>query len=149
MFLLLQGEKKKAIREVSKLIHRHPDQGTVWLTLATLLLRLHEHHTLTSAAAKCAQVAMKLGRNNMDVTKVLCLVSMISYLISDYNSALKYAQKAIHCYPDITEGWSALICTLSTLEKKKIGKNMNVNKVIDVHHKLNCSSALSKWFKQF
>lgn len=91
---------------------------------------------------------MKLGRNNMDVTKVLCLVSLISYLICDYNNALKYAQKAIHCYPDIAEGWSALICTLLTLEKKKLGKNVIVNIMIDVRNKLNCSTVLSEWFKK-
>lgn len=63
-------------REISKLIHRHPDQGCLWITLSTVLIRSGEGKKpdaikLFPAAAKCALIAMKLGQTHMDVTKVI------------------------------------------------------------------------------
>lgn len=57
--------------ELSKLIHRHPNYASLWLSLSILLVRLHKERPQSiPAAAKCAQLAVKLGRTNMDVTKV-------------------------------------------------------------------------------
>lgn len=54
----------ESIREVSKMVHRHPDQAPIWLNLTSLMVRFKK------PAVKCAQMAMKLGQNDMDVTKV-------------------------------------------------------------------------------
>ncbi|RZC41780.1 hypothetical protein BDFB_008018, partial [Asbolus verrucosus] len=67
-FYLLQGNSRKAICEVSKIVHRYPEQAGVWLTLSSLLIRLQNERSPSNAAAKCAQIAMKLGQTNMDVT---------------------------------------------------------------------------------
>lgn len=70
-FYLLMGQTKKAIREVSRLLHRHPYHASLWLSLSMLLIRLHEEIPRNYAAAQCAHIAMELGQTNMDVTNVI------------------------------------------------------------------------------
>lgn len=68
----LQGRSAEAIRALSSTVHRHPGQPSLWLALALLLLHLYSE-CKPSGAARCAQVAMALGRNMMDVSKVILL----------------------------------------------------------------------------
>lgn len=56
--------------ELSKLVHRHPGEASLWLSLSILLIRVHTERPQSYAAAKCGEIAMKLGQTNMDVTKV-------------------------------------------------------------------------------
>lgn len=67
---LLQEKYEAAVAEVSKMVHRHPDQPSVWLTLGCLLLRIHKQKMLSKAASNCIKTAMHLGKMKMDVTKV-------------------------------------------------------------------------------
>jgi hypothetical protein len=67
--LHLQGRSAEAVRALSITVHRHPGQPSLWLALALLLLHLYSEHK-SSGAARCAQVAMALGRGMMDVSKV-------------------------------------------------------------------------------
>lgn len=146
--------------ELSKIVHRHPNQGSVWLSLGTLLLYIHEHKKLSKAASNCIRNAMHLGKSTMDVTKVsdfalyvfflielsqvLCLVSLAAFLVGDNKVALKSAQKAVHCYPHVAEGWVMLISALSLYSRKpelKIFRDFVVNN-------LDCTSALVDWLKQ-
>ncbi|KAB0804312.1 hypothetical protein PPYR_01282 [Photinus pyralis] len=117
---VLQGQHETAIREVSKLIHRHPNQASLWLTLSILLIRSYSKRSQSiAAAARCAQQAVKLGRGHIDVKKVLCIASLASFIAGDHQQALKSAQKAIHCYPDVAECWAVFIQSVMVLQNKK------------------------------
>lgn len=39
-------------------------------------------------------------------------MSLASFLAGDHKRALLMAQKAVHCYPHIAEGWAVLISAL-------------------------------------
>ncbi|KAJ3638165.1 hypothetical protein MTP99_001570 [Tenebrio molitor] len=142
-FHLSQKNSKSAIREVSKIVHRHPDQAAVWLTLSSLLIRLQDERS--KAAAKCAQIAMKLGQTNMDVTKVLCLVALAFFIVGDSKNALLMAQKAVHCYPDVAEGWA--IFSAAVLSAKKLRTSL-VRDILKFAENLNSSEGLSKWLQK-
>lgn len=147
---IIQNQHNKAIRELSKLVHRHPDQGSLWLTLATVLLRLQRVRKSGSAAAKCAHRAMKLGQAKMDVTKVLCMVSLASFIIGDYKEALKSAQSALHTYPNVAESWAVFISVLLALQKEGRGKlNYHVEEKISYIEKhLSPTPALGGWLSK-
>jgi hypothetical protein len=124
-------------------VHRHPDQAAVWLTLSSLLIRLQDERS--KAAAKCAQIAMKLGQTNMDVTKVLCLVALAFFIVGDSKNALLMAQKAVHCYPDVAEGWA--IFSAAVLSAKKLRTSL-VRDILKFAENLNSSEGLSKWLQK-
>lgn len=65
-----QKKQRKAVIEISQLVHRHPANSAIWLTLSHLLLKVARHKKPSTSAAKCAEAAMKLGQNIMDVKKV-------------------------------------------------------------------------------
>jgi hypothetical protein len=65
-----QGHSSEAVRALSSMVHRHPGHPTLWLALALLLLHLYPE-CKPKAAARCAQVAMALGRSMIDVSKVI------------------------------------------------------------------------------
>jgi hypothetical protein len=67
---VLQSHSTEAIRSLSSTVHRHPGEPSLWLALALLLLHLYSE-CKPSGAARCAQVAMALGRSMMDVSKVI------------------------------------------------------------------------------
>ncbi|KAK5647507.1 hypothetical protein RI129_002399 [Pyrocoelia pectoralis] len=149
---LLQGHHQLAVREISKLIHRHPNQASLWLTLSILLIRSYNKRPQSiSAAAKCAQVAVKIGRTHVDVAKVLCVVSLASFIAGDYHQALKSAQKAVHCYPDVAECWAVLIQSVMVLHDKNSSFSCKewVQKSVK-HFKQNLESTklLTKWLDQ-
>ncbi|KAJ8909618.1 hypothetical protein NQ315_004980 [Exocentrus adspersus] len=119
---ICQGCPNKAVKEVSNLIHKYPNDPYIWLTLSILLIRsLGEKGSYV--ASKCALTAMIFGQTNMDVTKVLCLVSQASFLAGNDRHALILAQKAVHCYPNVAEGWVVLISSL--LNAKRTDYRMN------------------------
>jgi len=68
--LHLQGHSSEAVRALSSMVHRHPGHPTLWLAVALLLLHLYPE-CKPKAAARCAQVAMALGRSTIDVSKVI------------------------------------------------------------------------------
>lgn len=68
--LVLQKQQGRAVIEISKLVHRHPANSAIWLILSHLLLKVVRHKKPSLSAAKCAEAAMKLGQNIMDVKKV-------------------------------------------------------------------------------
>lgn len=142
-----QGDKEKAIKELSKLVHRHPAQASPWLTLALMLIRL-KNEKFSQAAVNCASRAMKLGRGQMDVTKVLCLVSLASISSGDLKAGLRAAQSAIHTYPDVVEAWAVLVAAL-----KKIQSGQTVNyhlrdKIVFVRDNLRPSLSLRSWLEE-
>lgn len=67
---IYQERYDEALAEVSKMVHRHPDQASVWLVLGTLLLYIRIQRKLSKAASHCIQNAMHLGKTTMNVTKV-------------------------------------------------------------------------------
>ncbi|CAH0550739.1 unnamed protein product [Brassicogethes aeneus] len=141
---LLQGDSDRASIEISKLIHRHPDQASVWYTLSVLLVRTQEKKK-AKAAAKCAIVAMRLGQTTMDVSKVLCLVSMASLTVGDVKTAKIAAQKAVHYYPNLADTWAVLASTLSCQESDGKKLTLNICKHIE---NLAPTVPLKEWTKQ-
>lgn len=49
----------------------------------------------------------------MDITKVLCIVAYACLLSKDFKEAVRSAQKAVHCYPHVSEGWVTLLAILN------------------------------------
>lgn len=85
----LKGENRKAVVELSKLIHKYPDQASVWYQLAILLLRLKDVSKY-KVAAKCAQATMNLGRNTTDVTKVKTSLAFINCNCNCNSNSCRY-----------------------------------------------------------
>lgn len=55
---------------LSRLVHKHPNIASTWLILSQLLLKLENDKHRLEAGAKCANIALKIGQTNMDVSKV-------------------------------------------------------------------------------
>ncbi|KAJ3650240.1 hypothetical protein Zmor_021938 [Zophobas morio] len=144
-FYLLKKNSKTAIRELSKIIHRHPDQASAWLTLSSLLIRLNKEKRFSKAAAKCAHIAMELGQSSMNVTKVLSLVALSFFVGGDKKSALSMAQKAIHCYPNMAENWAVFIVIL--LRTAKLPEN-RVKDVLSFARTLDTGENLTQWMQK-
>lgn len=77
--------------------------------------------------------------------QVLCLVSLSAFLMGDHKAALKSAQKAVHCFPDIAESWAVLISALSL--HSQVSKLKSLSDF--VVNNLKCTTALLEWFQQF
>lgn len=83
--------------------------------------------------------------------QVLCLVSLSSVLMGDYKEAIKNAQKAIHCYPNVSETWTVLISSLvlmrttSKQSREKLDLQLLINFVID---DLNPSTTIVEWLNK-
>lgn len=84
-----------------------------------------------------------LGFKIWYIFKALCLVSLASYLSCDYKKSLKYAQKAVHCYPDTAETWTVLICALKGTSDKTL---YNPKKISDfIIKNMKPSNVLNEW----
>ncbi|KAK4885213.1 hypothetical protein RN001_001484 [Aquatica leii] len=147
----LEGEHKKAIREVTKLIHRYPDDSSLWLILSMLLIRSYkERPQAIHAAVRCANLAVTLGRTNIEVTKMLCIVSLASFIAGDFDQALISAQKAIHCYPDAAECWVMFIASLKSIKKKDVDSRNNAYLSLLENHTIRnviLSTSLRQWLE--
>lgn len=73
---------------------------------------------------------------------MLCLVSLASYLSQDYKQAKIYAQKAVYCYPNMSETWTILLYTLTLNDKNKKKCEM-LSRFIKNH--MNPSNNLNDW----
>nr|CAH7731857.1 unnamed protein product [Callosobruchus chinensis] len=104
-FYIKEGQCERAVTEISKLVHRHPDNAPVWLTLALLLLQMKVR---LEAAARCAQTVIALEKRNVDVSKVLTIVSLSNQMLGKQKQAIIAAQKAVHCNPSISDSWKIL-----------------------------------------
>lgn len=79
VYFILKGDTTKVVKELSKLVHRHPDSSCLWLTLSGLLLKLQSvSNSYTSNAAKCALRAMNLGQSDIDMSMVIIYSIMIN-----------------------------------------------------------------------
>ncbi|XP_050293501.1 tetratricopeptide repeat protein 37 isoform X2 [Anthonomus grandis grandis] len=67
---LLQDNKRDAVCDLSKLLHKHPNIGSVWIVLSRLMLRMEKDKNRLQAGAKCARSGLKLGQKNMNVSKI-------------------------------------------------------------------------------
>lgn len=67
--------------------------------------------------------------------------------MGDNKTALKAAQKAVHCYPNIAENWAVLISVLS--KQKTSLSNIKLSVVCDfVVNNLECTSILAQWLRK-
>uniref|UniRef100_A0A6P7G2Q1 Tetratricopeptide repeat protein 37 n=1 Tax=Diabrotica virgifera virgifera TaxID=50390 RepID=A0A6P7G2Q1_DIAVI len=144
---LLRKEKPdRAVKELSKLVHRHPDNANIWLVLAITILRVKSEHKRALAAVKCCQIAFQLGQSNMDITKILGCISLGHLLAGDIKSVLVSAQKAIYCYPNLVDGWAVLLAAL-VKDKNRCSKEFVSN---IFHHVMNLNppEILINWLKK-
>ncbi|KAF5303636.1 hypothetical protein FQA39_LY09883 [Lamprigera yunnana] len=133
---LLENKGQTAVTAVSKLIHIYPDDASLWLTLSILLIRFYKvrmHTDSMDDAANCAQLAVELGRTTSEISQMLCIVSLASIMDGCFSKALIYAQKAVHCYPDVSECWAVLISSIKGLKSKsdKFQKQIYLKRAID------------------
>lgn len=62
-------------------------------------------------------------------------------MANDRKNALIYAQKAIHCYPNIEETWTVFMCSLYSL-----GNNQACKKIANfIKHQMEPSNVLNDW----
>lgn len=67
--------------------------------------------------------------------------------MGDNRTALKTAQKAVHCYPNTAENWTVL---LSALSKKTGFPALKLNEFSDfVVNNLDCTSVIIDWLRKF
>ncbi|CAH1115105.1 unnamed protein product [Psylliodes chrysocephalus] len=144
--LLRQENPALAVKELSKLVHRHPDNASVWLTLAVTVLRVKSERKRALAAVKCAQIALKIGQAKMDITKVLGYIALGYMLAGDLKNALVSAQKAVFCYPNLSDGWALLLSVLVKNEKKW-SKDF-ISDMFAYVNDLNSSELLVNWLKK-
>ncbi|XP_043287531.1 tetratricopeptide repeat protein 37 [Venturia canescens] len=121
---LVHGDIDKAIRVLSKAVHRHPDDIGSWVGLVKILLQCNSR-----AFAHCAQKAMMLGRkiSAVGVSQVAC-ISSLGDLTDEVNDAmvevqrktkdsprkgLRSVQKTIFSFPGNVESWANFIVALS------------------------------------
>ncbi|XP_018320873.1 tetratricopeptide repeat protein 37 [Agrilus planipennis] len=148
-FYFKKNEISKGIRELSKLIHRHPDQASLWLSFAILFARCKSgKKCITLAASHCAKIAVKLRETNMDIKLALCIISLLCSIAGDEKQALKAAQKAVHCYPNLSECWCVLIFTLlSNQQTTKNHKFWLKNALRSAKDLDGTSTATKEWLK--
>ncbi|XP_023026959.2 tetratricopeptide repeat protein 37 [Leptinotarsa decemlineata] len=144
--LLLQSSNSAAVSEISKLVHRHPENDSLWLTLALLLLQVRKDKKQSAAAVKCAQIAIKSGQKTTDISKVLVFVSLASVLVGDKRKAIITAQKAVHSYPNMTDGWAVLALCLTDPTRRKCSKTFVLNLFSHIET-LNVTRELLEWSK--
>lgn len=140
----LQDKFDLAKKEISRMIIKYPGDGSLWLNLSTLLLRSEDQEHYSNSAKNCSERAMHLGKSKMDISKMLCVTSLASYINGNYKEALRSAQIAIHTYPNIPDSWVMLISTLT-----KLCKSINVNeKVSFIRDNLKPAKQLSEWLNK-
>ncbi|XP_030763307.1 tetratricopeptide repeat protein 37 [Sitophilus oryzae] len=146
-YYIITDNKKKAIVELSKLVHKYPNESSTWLTLSMTIFRLQTAKKALEIAARCAQTAIKLGRTNTNVCKVLYLVALSFYMAGDSKKALIYAQKAVHATPNSSEAW-AMLTRLLTSRKNDLPENyfIKVMDLLDSAQKSN--NVLVTWFNK-
>lgn len=143
----LQGHSSEAVRALSSMVHRHPGDPSLWLALALLLLHLYSE-CKPKGAARCAQVAMALGRSMMDVSKMMSLVSLSHLLSGNALESLRSSQKAVHLFPDIPENWVVLIasCMPRCIQKHFSEEALWLKRLIShVRRKLDATRQMSQW----
>lgn len=79
--------------------------------------------------------------------QVLCLVSLASSVAGNNHDSLISAQKALHCYPDVAEGWSMLISHLLKMKKNHSLDNLITAMSLHVRN-LNPSINLLGWVRK-
>ncbi|KAG5897490.1 hypothetical protein JTB14_031114 [Gonioctena quinquepunctata] len=146
MLSLLKNDKL-AVKQISKLVHRHPENASVWLTLGLLLLQVEGEKKWSHAAAKCAQVAMRSGQSNIDISKILGYVSLASLLAGDRRKAVISAQKAVHLFPNIADGWAVLASGLMGEKSGRCSKKFVLNVFLHIE-RLGPSGELLEWTKK-
>lgn len=68
--------------------------------------------------------------------------------MGDNKNALKTAQKAVHCYPTVSENWAVLFSALS--REKSNFSALSLTKLSEfVVNNLDCTAVLADWFGQF
>ncbi|KAL0279062.1 UNVERIFIED_CONTAM: hypothetical protein PYX00_000699 [Menopon gallinae] len=144
---LFKGEKEKAIRAISKAIHRHPTQPSLWLSLSLLLLHLYPSFD-SQSAANCAEVTIQIGRSEIDVSKIMSLVSLSNLLSDKGLKSLRSSQKAVHMFPHETENWVVLVASvLSKCLQQESSREVNWLKktIAYIRRKLEASKAMTQW----
>ena len=145
----LQGDQKGAIRALAKTVHRHPGEGTLWLSLAHIQMHAYPKSD-PLVIGHTAHAALLLGRANMDISKVQALVSVAQLLSSDGVSAAKSSQKAVHQYPNVPENWSTLTAAILPLNKSPQNAAWLRDLIGHVRRRLQPSGGgLKKWLGNY
>ncbi|XP_034246747.1 tetratricopeptide repeat protein 37 [Thrips palmi] len=141
----LQGDQKGAIRALAKAVHRHPGEGSLWLSLAQV--QMHAYPKCDAMAiGRTADAALFLGRSHMDISKVQALVSVAHLLLGDGVPAALSSQKAVHQYPNVAENWSTLVASVLP-QNKSLEHAARLRDIIShVRRRLQPSAGgLKKW----
>ncbi|XP_060530734.1 tetratricopeptide repeat protein 37 [Cylas formicarius] len=143
-FYVIKKMQKVAIVELSKLVHRHPNEASPWLTLCQLLISHQNNQKHVSVVIDCANAVLKLSRTKTDVSQVLCLATIAAIIVKDLKMARIYAQKAVHLYPHIPEDWAVVLITLSKTPEQFLPLSRNISRHFE---SVECNKNLLNWFK--
>lgn len=76
------------------------------------------------------------------------MVSLACFFARDFKEALRTAQTAVHCYPNMPEGWMVLISVLCKNKMRGSNNIVFIQKVVRyVTNNLNISQRLLKWLE--
>lgn len=141
----IQGDQKGAIRALGKAVHRHPGEGSLWLSLAHI--QMHAYPKCDALAiGRTAEAALYLGRSHMDISKVQSLVSVAHLLAGDGVSAALSSQKAVHLFPNVAENWSTLVASVLPQNKSPPQAARLRDLIAHVRRRLQPSAGgLKKW----
>ncbi|XP_076257912.1 tetratricopeptide repeat protein 37 isoform X2 [Rhynchophorus ferrugineus] len=143
-YYITRNNKRDAKSEISKLVHKFPNESSTWLTLSMTIFRMDKTKRALKVAAKCAQTAIKLGRTNMDVCKILYLVALSFQMAGDTKQAFSFAQKAVHSCPNSPEAWSMLVYIMISMGKK-ISSDFLIN-ISNLIRDEKANECLVAWF---
>ncbi|GLH08653.1 Tetratricopeptide repeat protein 37 [Gryllus bimaculatus] len=148
----LQNRSKEAVRCLSSPTHTYPGQASLWLALALLLLNMYPKCPNPSSAAVCAQVALYLGRSNMDVSKVMSLVSLGHLFSEKAIPSLRSSQKAVHMFPHIPENWVVVIASYLPwcIYYRSSSDALWLKQLIGhVRRKMDATRQMGKWLSRY
>ncbi len=143
LVLALQGHKNQARQMISKAIHKSPQIGSLWKTMAMhILTHDKDNSELIAAAAKCAQKSVRLASSSKAATALdtmtlvgLCLLNV------DPDLAMKEALKTVHTYPDSLEAWALLVASTASRPQLKTRIISNAKS----HFDNSPNETLKKW----
>lgn len=83
------------------------------------------------------------------IFQVLYLLSLASFRTGNNDEALILAQKAVHCYPNMAEGWAILIASLLNIEKHIYPRKSLLTTICLYVEELNPSENLFQWIRNY
>lgn len=121
---LVQDNVTDAIRILSKIIYKHPNDVNCWLNLARVLFE-----TDLMLFHKCAQRVLCLSRNSslINIAHIACASALSILTTENAKNVLRSVQKTVFQFPNQIESWTSFITVLMTHSTKHANSEINLD----------------------